>query len=237
MTITHEVLDKLKAPFPVDHIFVRVLKINEEGTRAQLTRYLRHIDVAERLDSIDLNWSIEILRTGMADAATSLSVFTQMRLTILGVSRDNVGEAEDPKSSASDALKRCAMSFGVGRDYYNAEEVWVDYNELTDRGREWTLKDYELAAQDRSPTSPRAQPGKTKKGAGEVGKKSAAPITKSALVKEVRRCGKLLSLSDSEISSWARESADVSADKMDVPQLQKFIGELQFEMRKAKIPV
>lgn len=245
MTITPALLARLKAPFPENHIFVRVLELNEEGTRAMLVKYLRHTDVATRLDEIDPAWSTEIIRSGMSEPATNRIIYTQMKLTIMGVSRENVGEGQDPKASASDALKRCAMSFGVGRYLCDAEEVWVDYDDTTDHGREWTLTDYErglagdsLPAKLPSPApvvKPKAAPVKPK--VASPVKPKQLPSTIAALGKELRRCQDLLRISEVNLLSWARESAGVSADKMDVPQLQQFVGEMHIEMRKAKIPV
>ena len=63
------------------------------------------------------------------------SVYVRIRMTLKGVSRENVGEGGDPKAAYSDALKRAAMLFGVGRYLYDSPTVWADYNESRDRFR------------------------------------------------------------------------------------------------------
>lgn len=243
MSLTSEAIDHLKAPFSDDKISVKVQCLNRERSRAMLVKYVPHIDVADRLDEVDPHWSNEIIKDGSAQVGGENAVYTHMKLTILGVSRENVGEGQDPKSSASDALKRCASSFGVCRNLYDdARKSWVDYNEETDKYRVWTMEDYERGLQGAGlPTAPppsgRKPPVTPKKGAAPAEKPASLPSTKPALWGEIRRCARLADYSEVDLRSWARDSAGVSADKMDVPQLQKFIGELHFDMRKAGIQV
>ncbi len=50
-------------------------------------------------------------------------------LTVHGVSKSDVGTAsqwEASKGCASDALKRAAVHFGIGRYLYALPQVWVD---------------------------------------------------------------------------------------------------------------
>lgn len=252
MSLTVEALEQLKAPFPDDRISVKVQCLNREHTRAMLVKYVAHIDVADRLDEVDPNWSNEVIKDGwgsiaegdLEDAPARRVFCVHMKMTILGVSRENMGEGQDPKAAASDALKRCASSFGVCRNLYDdARKSWVDYNEGADKHRVWTLDDYEMGLQGRSyPEAPtpsgRKPPVAPKSGPTALADKSESiPRTKPALVAELRRCQMLLKVSEIDLRSWARESAGVSADKMDVLQLQKFVGEFHIEMRKAKIPV
>jgi hypothetical protein len=103
--------------------------------------YLQHTDVQDRLDEVDPGWMTEVLKEDKVGDTT----YVRLRLTLKGVSRENVGEGGDPKGAYSDALKRCAMLFGVGRYLYDSPTVWVDYNESRDRYRQWSVEDYERA--------------------------------------------------------------------------------------------
>jgi hypothetical protein len=50
------------------------------------------------------------------------------RLSVVGVTRDDVGTAsnfEPSKGTASDALKRVAVMFGIGRYLYSHPAEWV----------------------------------------------------------------------------------------------------------------
>jgi hypothetical protein len=47
------------------------------------------------------------------------------RLTAFGVTREDVGEGEDPKAAFSDAIKRAAVQFGIGRALYALRLPWL----------------------------------------------------------------------------------------------------------------
>lgn len=113
MTLTHEDLTVLKAPFAAnDHKFLRGL--------AYITEYA----ITERMDEVDPSWSFGIQEIVNRDGTITVIG----NLTIKGVTRSNVGmdsvrETKDgnseaneaEKSTATDALKRCARLFGIGR--------------------------------------------------------------------------------------------------------------------------
>lgn len=126
-TLTHEDLQKLARPFPVNaHTF------NKRGFC-----YVKETEVTERLEEIDPAWQFDILevkRTGIGD---QLAVVTA-RMTVKGVSRSSTGmqaveytnqkdaggkvtgkseteAGEAEKGATTDALRRCARLFGVGR--------------------------------------------------------------------------------------------------------------------------
>jgi hypothetical protein len=50
---------------------------------------------------------------------------TEGRLTCFGVTREDVGEGDDPKAAFSDAIKRAAVHFGVGRALYALRLPWL----------------------------------------------------------------------------------------------------------------
>lgn len=137
--LTLDDLQVLKAQFPKDRLGVKVQSFNRERNRAMLVLYLQHTDVQDRLEQVDPAWSMEVLKEDRVEGA----VFVRMRLTVKGISRENIGEGHDPKGAYSDALKRCAMLFGVGRYLYDSETVWVEYQESKDKYKQWTIEDYE----------------------------------------------------------------------------------------------
>lgn len=149
----------LKAPFPRERLGVKVQTFSKDRTRAMLVLYLQHTDVQDRLEEVDPAWRTEVLKEDrMGDL-----VYVRIRLTVKNVSRENVGEGSDPKSAYSDALKRCAMLFGVGRYLYDSETIWVDYDESKDRYRQWSIEDYDRAThpkpQNVKSTSSEPKPG------------------------------------------------------------------------------
>lgn len=147
--LTHQDLQILKAPFSRDRLGVKVQSLNKDRTRAMLVLYLQHTDVQDRLEEVDPAWTTEVLKEDRIDD----TIYVRLRLTLKGVSRENVGEGNDPKGAYSDALKRCAMLFGVGRYLYDSETIWVDYDESRDRYRNWSIQDYERIAKGEAPES------------------------------------------------------------------------------------
>lgn len=137
-TITKKELQLLCQEFPRDRLRVKVRAFNKDRTRAMLVPYIEHMAVQARLDEVDPAWSCE----GVEQKEIEETVYVRLRLTIKGVTRENVGQGEHPKSAYSDALKRCAMLFGIGRYLYDSEKKWVSYNEHQDKYREWRSDDY-----------------------------------------------------------------------------------------------
>lgn len=52
-------------------------------------------------------------------------LFVRCRLSCFGVVRQDVGEGDDPKAAFSDAIKRAAVQFGIGRALYATRTVWL----------------------------------------------------------------------------------------------------------------
>lgn len=149
--LSKEDLKILCAPFPKDRVGVKVQSLSKDKTKAMLVLYVQHTDVYARLEEVDPTWSCEVVSLSQQREVLSC----EMKLTVKGVTRTNVGEGDDPKSAYSDALKRCAMLFGVGRYFYDSDTVWVPYDESRDRFKSWTLDDYNKAlrpGQTRTPT-------------------------------------------------------------------------------------
>jgi hypothetical protein len=140
--LTTQDLKTLAAPFPEDRIGVKVQSFSKDKTKAMLVCYVQHTDAYHRLDQVDPNWTAEITESNRAGD----TVFASVRLTLKGVSRENFGDGGDPKSATSDAIKRAAMLFGVGRYLYDSETVWVDYNDQRDKFKSWTIQEFNDAA-------------------------------------------------------------------------------------------
>lgn len=129
--LTPEQVQRLTARFaPDEHEF-------RKAGRDTLT-YLTEAAVTARLDEVDPCWSFEVTRVDTRE----LTVNVYARMTVGGVSRESVGsdrtkfakdaeqtaenETNEPEKSAlTDALKRCARLFGIGR-YLLTCPKWVN---------------------------------------------------------------------------------------------------------------
>lgn len=139
--LSKEDLVLLCAPFDEKTLGVKVQSLSKNKDKAMLVCYLQHTDVAGRLDLVDPAWSNAVTDEKLCGEGFSV----RMVITLKSTSREGVGEGQDPKSAASDALKRTAMLFGVGRYLYDSETVWVPYNEQTDRFKHFSVADYKAA--------------------------------------------------------------------------------------------
>lgn len=121
----------LKAPFPVDSLSWRIGNKSEKNgkKRANMLVYIDSRDVQDRLDEVcklcDCTWENDF---------KEIAGRLVCNLTISGVTRsDGAGDTdfEAEKGGLSDALKRAAVLFGVGRYLYNAKNfnTWLEYGE------------------------------------------------------------------------------------------------------------
>lgn len=127
-----EVLEALAVPFDEDTIEYKVQAVSKDGQRAMAVAYVDARTVAERLDEAtggDWEFTFEVL------SILPESVAIKGSLTVCGVTRQDVGEYQQEggsmemfKAAVSDALKRSAVLFGLGRDLYRQERQWVPYD-------------------------------------------------------------------------------------------------------------
>jgi hypothetical protein len=123
----------LAAPFPPAAVEWRPQGKTAPSTRVQLLPYIDARDVQDRLDTVVGAGSWSFALEPLVVEGGELRV-ARGRLTIYGVSKDDIGTAstfEASKGTASDALKRAAVQWGIGRDLYTLPAVWCT---LDDQG-------------------------------------------------------------------------------------------------------
>lgn len=123
--MTNAIMTQLSEPFQVKDVKFRAGATSERNgeLKALALAYIEARDVMNRLDEV-VGWDgwqdeYRVLR----ETGNSLEV--ECTLTINGVSRSDAGIGDDAKAAYSDALKRAAVKFGVGRYLYNLPKVWV----------------------------------------------------------------------------------------------------------------
>ena len=123
---TREMMEALGAPFPEDEI--DFLPKAQSGGQALGLAYIDARDVMRRLDLVvgPANWSFDF------DVLAANGKMVKGRLTVLGVTKCDAGEADQEdeplKSAVSDALKRCAVHFGIGRYLYYLPRIWAPFD-------------------------------------------------------------------------------------------------------------
>jgi len=132
MELSKEMLEILSRPFDPKEVEVKVQVVSKDRAKGQVVAYVDARTVLDRLDEAvgPTGWSdgYEVLNNG-TDYDGRRLVEVKCTLTVLGISKEDVGEGDSLKAAFSDALKRAAVKFGVGRYLYRLPKVWVDLDE------------------------------------------------------------------------------------------------------------
>lgn len=163
---------QLKAPFAPAEVDFRVQgKATEQG-RGQIVAYIDARAVQDRLDSVvgtegwSFTWEPVAVVNGVVKVAKG-----SLRLLDLPPKEDvgDSGDIEPNKSAVSDALKRAAVQWGVGRYLYERKAVWVDLEKASNG---WKIPDSVIAQQ-------RAQLAQPAKAATARPAQAAGPLEQS----------------------------------------------------------
>ena len=124
VTLTPDIVDALRAPFPWDVIEVRPGSVRKDGTGALALAYADPRVYMARLDAVvgPANWSVEFAPWGDHRLIC--------RLTIFGVVKCSTGEADPHDKNAgtvaeAQAFKRACVAFTLGRYLYDLPQVWA----------------------------------------------------------------------------------------------------------------
>jgi len=119
---------KLRRPFDPNDVDFRVQgRVSEQTGKGQVVAYIDARLVQDRLDTVvgpgewTFEWEPIVVEKGDVQVAKGT-------LTIHGVAKSDVGTAsnfEASKGCVSDALKRAAVHFGIGRYLYDIPASWV----------------------------------------------------------------------------------------------------------------
>jgi len=128
---------RLAAPFPVNRIHWRVGSTNAkklgvkpwEATKGIALAYIDARDVMKRLDDVvgGLNWQNRYTHVTEKGVVCEIGIRVEDEwLWRANGAGDTQVEAE--KGAMSDAFKRAAVMWGIGRYLYSLPNTWVDLN-------------------------------------------------------------------------------------------------------------
>jgi hypothetical protein len=127
-----DIWKSLSAPLPAGAIQWRQDGRPTARDGKHFARFVGYIDaqfVHERLDSVvpgEWDSTLEMLPPVHEAGTEEAEPFAfKCRLQVLGVIREDVGTGKDYKTAASDALKRAAVRFGIGKELYALQPNWV----------------------------------------------------------------------------------------------------------------
>ena len=148
----------LSSPFPRNDVHWRAQTITKNGDKALALAYLDARDVMDRFDAVcgPEKWQDKYEETTKGRIICSIGI--KVRDEWVWKS-DGAGETakEGEKGGISDALKRAAVHWGVGRYLYRLKSVWVpcetaDYNNKKSF-KKFTQSPWDVVGKD-APKSP-----------------------------------------------------------------------------------
>jgi len=177
MTDEMDMWARLAAPFPPESVSWRVGSVNKTSKRGLALAYLDSRDVQDRLDAVcsPENWQCRYPHA-LAKTVCEIDIWVEGRGWVTKSDGAGDSDIEAEKGALSDAFKRAAVKWGVGRYLYNLASPWVA---LTDDCKH--IADAEI---------PRLQallrPGGATKPAANSPKAMALKGQLTALVKNIR---------------------------------------------------
>lgn len=122
-------LPELKKPFDPSAISWRVGSTTKDKSKGMALAYIDARDVQDRLDAVcgvD-GWQCRYVPTHDKKTICEIGIFSDMRNDWIWKS-DGAGDSdvEAEKGALSDAFKRAAVRWGIGRYLYDLESPWVE---------------------------------------------------------------------------------------------------------------
>jgi len=119
----NELRERLAKPFPPKAIAWVPVKESREQDRALVAPYIERWRIEDRLDAVVgvENWHAEYEHVQIDPNEFKV----RCRLTIHGVTKENVGEWSSLSGAYTKAFRRVAENFGIGRHVRALEPQWV----------------------------------------------------------------------------------------------------------------
>jgi hypothetical protein len=124
-------LKALQEPFADNEIEWRVGSTTKDKKKGMMLAYVTNRAIMNRLDDVlgTENWH-DTYRELHKGIVCTLSIRLDVdKEWIVKEDGADVTNIEPTKGGLSDAMKRAAVKFGIGRYLYDAESVWVELNE------------------------------------------------------------------------------------------------------------
>lgn len=135
-----ELLTKLSAPFPPDRISWRVGSTTQDKKKGMALAYIDSRDVQDRLNAVaGQHWQDRYPHAGQKTVCEIGVKIGEEWIWRSDGAGDSDVEAE--KGALSDAFKRAAVKWGIGRYLYDIESPWV---EIVQKGRSYVIAEHEL---------------------------------------------------------------------------------------------
>ena len=139
--MNQNIINKLGTPFPFEAVGAKIQVTNSEKTKGMAVFYLDSRSIQKRLDEIvgAFNWSNHYSSWQNNSQICGISIYNEERQE--WITKHDGAENSDVqaiKGGLTDAFKRAAVLWGIGRYLYQMEGVWV---EIEQRGKSSYIKD------------------------------------------------------------------------------------------------
>lgn len=208
-----DIFDQLKAEFPREAISWRAQTVTKDGTKAMALAYIDARDVMQRLDDVvgPDGWQC---RYPHANGKTVCEIGIRVREEWIWKA-DGAGDTdiEAEKGALSDAFKRAAVRWGIGRYLYDFASPWVPCesykrNDGKFTWSKWTADPWSFVRNSNSAP----QQGRIAAGAGSRNfPASAAPLSQLG---ETFRQVMLLAKDKDALGDWMNTNADEMKKKL-----------------------
>lgn len=132
-------LDDLKKPLPKIHW--RSQSMNKEGNSAMALAYMDARDVMDRLDAVcgPQNWQDSYVESAKGRVICTISILIGDQWVSKS---DGAGDTavEGEKGGISDAFKRAAVKWGIGRYLYDLPATWAECESYEKGGKRYFKK-------------------------------------------------------------------------------------------------
>ncbi len=138
-----DLFDLLCAPFPVEFIDWRVGSTNQEKTKGLALCYVDARAVMDRLDSVagPENWQCSYTPGVNGSIVCSLGIHMPDGSWVWKADGAGQTDYEGEKGALSDAFKRAAVRWGIGRYLYDLKAPWVA---IEQRGKSYVIPEAEI---------------------------------------------------------------------------------------------
>jgi len=140
-----EILKRLKEPFTSEEIEWKIQATTQDKSRGMAVAYIDSRAIQRRLDEVvgAFNWQNNYAIWQDKSQICGLSIFNEERgewVTKYDGAENT--DYEPIKGGLSDAFKRAAIQWGIGRYLYELTGLWVD---IEQKGKSWVIKDNQYA--------------------------------------------------------------------------------------------
>lgn len=202
------VFDKLKAPFPPSKISWRVGSTTQDKKKGLAFGYIDARDVMERLDEVcgPENWQCSYPHaTGKTICSIGVRICREGEGFEWIWKSDGAGDSdvEAEKGAMSDAFKRSAVRFGIGRYLYDIPATWVAIEPM---GKSFKIAESEYPRLEKvlaGQKAPAPKPAAAKPEAGPATKQSIMPDDFTARVDFMVDCrDTIAALEPEQVVAW-----------------------------------